>query len=379
MDTYFAPAEKTNKIELTKEIDIVNNNPVVSGLLQSINGLLAILDENRQVVSLNYSFIEMLGIDNPMEAMGLRLGEVLQCIYSKDAPGGCGTTRCCSTCGAAIAMVASLGQDTPIEKTCAITINKNNKQEDIVLLVKSHPIRIEGNRFLLLFLKDITLQEKRAALERTFFHDINNMMSMLLGTSELLIEENPSELAMDIFQAAQRLHKEISIQHYLSQNDSSSYQPAMSKLTIEKIFIDLKSFFTNHPVVKNKNLHFHENCSHLSIHTDSSLVSRILCNMIINAFEATDINGTVKIWDEHKDNQVSFYVWNTKEIPEEISRRLFQRNFSTKDGAGRGIGTFSMKLFGEDVLGGKVSFTSTKKKGTTFKFSLPLSKQNSSS
>jgi sensor histidine kinase regulating citrate/malate metabolism len=57
----------------------------------------------------------------------------------------------------------------------------------------------------------------------------------------------------------------------------------------------------------------------------------------------------------------------------EISNRLFQRNFSTKSEAGRGIGTYSMKLFGEKVLGGKVSFTSSEEDGTLFKFSKHLS------
>mgnify|MGYP006293419399 CR=1 len=34
---------------------------------------------------------------------------------------------------------------------------------------------------------------------------------------------------------------------------------------------------------------------------------------------------------------------------------LFKRSFSTK-GVGRGIGTYSMKLFGEKYLKGKVDF-----------------------
>ncbi len=54
------------------------------------------------------------------------------------------------------------------------------------------------------------------------------------------------------------------------------------------------------------------------------------------------------------------------------SNRIFQRNFSTKEQAGRGIGTFSMKLFGEKILGGQIKFTTSKKGGTTFKFTHPV-------
>ena len=37
-----------------------------------------------------------------------------------------------------------------------------------------------------------------------------------------------------------------------------------------------------------------------------------------------------------------------------------------------GCGTYSMKFFGENILGGKVSFTSSETKSTLFRFSLPV-------
>ena len=63
-------------------------------------------------------------------------------------------------------------------------------------------------------------------------------------------------------------------------------------------------------------------------------------------------------------------VWNSGVIPSNIQNRIFQRHFSTKASVGRGLGTFSMKLFGEKYLKGKVSFLSSVEKGTTFTFKL---------
>lgn len=94
--------------------------------------------------------------------------------------------------------------------------------------------------------------------------------------------------------------------------------------------------------------------------------------MIINALEATAKNGEVKIWIQHEGNLLSFCVWNAEEIPQEIANRIFQRKFGTKEQSGRGIGTFSMKLFGEKILGGQISFMKSKQNGTTFKFSYPI-------
>lgn len=372
MDTYFAPAERVTEEELVSEIEIVSNNPLMSGLLHSISGLLAVLDEHRQIIALNDSFLQMLGIADPAKTLGLRLGEVLECIHAYEDPGGCGTTKFCSSCGAAIAIVSSLGQDKPVEKICALSARKGDQQIDLALLVRSHPIAIEKKRFLLLFLQDITKQQQMAALERAFFHDVNNMLNMLVGASELLVADQPTQLARIIHQASLRLTKEVAIQRCLSQSEACDYQPLWYEVTTGDILEELRSFFVSHPAVQGKNIRIVESYPLVSIKTDVSLLSRVLCNMIINAAEATPENGEVKIWLEHTGDSLSFYVWNAQEIPQEIASRIFQRNFSTKDQAGRGIGTYSMKLLGEKILGGQVDFTSSKQAGTTFRFTCPV-------
>jgi sensor histidine kinase regulating citrate/malate metabolism len=58
-------------------------------------------------------------------------------------------------------------------------------------------------------------------------------------------------------------------------------------------------------------------------------------------------------------------------MPRSVQLQVFNRSFSTK-GAGRGLGTYSMKLLTERFLGGRVWFTSTREAGTTFYASYPL-------
>lgn len=370
-DTHFAPAERAKNTDLAAEIEIVSKSPIVSGLLHSISGLLAILNEHRQIIALNDSFLQMLGIDDPAKTLGLRPGEAVQCIHAHDAPAGCGTTKFCSTCGAAVAIVVSLEQDKPVERICALSVHRGIRDADIALLVRSHPIKIDKKRFLLLFIQDITQQQQRAALERTFFHDISNMLSILVGASELLVNRQPSELAESIHKASLRLHKEIAIQRCLSQDETGVYQPMWHDITTRQIVAELQSIFANHPALDRKKIDFQKNYPEAAVNTDISLLSRVLSNMIINALEATEEKGVVEIWMEREGDLLSFNVWNAQEIPPEITGRIFQRNFSTKEQQGRGVGTFSMKLFGESILGGKVNFK-TSREGTVFRFSLPL-------
>jgi len=373
MKTYFAIAERTTENELAAEIAIAGNSPVINGLLQSVSGLLAILNEHRQIVALNDSFLTMIGIDTPAEALGLRPGEAVKCIHALEEPAGCGTTKFCSTCGAAIAIVSSIGTDRPVERICALTAYKGQQTVDISLWVRSQPITIEGKRLLLLFLQDITLQQQRAALERTFFHDVNNMLTSLVGASELLSLQNPqSKLVKTLHLAALRLRNEVAMQKYLLQSDSYTYKPLWHEIETKQILEELDVFFAGHPMARKKKLHIDTTCPQRSFKTDMSVLLRVLCNMITNALEASDTDHEVKVWLEESGQSLSFCVWNHMPIPQDIIHRIFQRNFSTKEGDGRGVGTYSMKLFGERILGGKIDFTTSRQEGTEFRFSLPL-------
>lgn len=373
MKTFFASAERVGKKKIASEIESINSSPILNGLLSKSNGMLAVLNKHRQVLALNDTLLKDLGIDNSEENLGLRPGEIVNCIYSQDNPGGCGTSKYCSTCGAAIAIVSAVHDEIDSEKICTLTIDRSGILVDLVLSVQAQSIEIENQKFILLYLKDITVQQQRAALERTFFHDIKNMLVGLLGSAELLLVENiDSELPKNIHESSLRLIKEIEIQRCLSQNEFSGYETLKQMVSDTKIEDEIKIFFRNHPVANNKKIEFISTDSSFSIVTDLSLLTRVLCNMILNALEATETNGRVKVWFDKDDHLLQYSVWNDKSMSKKISLRIFQRNFSTKEGEGRGIGTYSMKLLGEKILGGKVTFTSAEENGTVFTFSLPL-------
>jgi signal transduction histidine kinase len=372
MDTHFASPEKSSNKNLNLEIELVNKSPVMSGLLHSVSGLLAVLNEHRQIIALNDSFLRTLGIENPEDALGLRHGQAIHCIHAEEEPAGCGTTTFCSTCGAAVAIVSSLKDEAAVERLCAIKARRNGKLVDIALLVRSQPVVVEGSRILLLLVHDVTVEQRRAALERTFFHDINNLLNCLVQSCELLAEEQPSELSDVNCEIIKRMQGEVAIQRYLTSMEPGKYRATWHRCNAGSLLEQTQRFFSNHPSAKGKHIQFEHPTRELLLNTDTSATFRVVCNMVINALEASETGESVKIWIEPSQSEITFCVWNRAEIPEKIRKRLFQRNFSTKAEAGRGIGTFSMKLLGEDVLGGKVEFSSSEEDGTVFRFSHPI-------
>ena len=376
MKTNFAPAQRLNREALDADISAVAVNPVIDSLLNTVSGLLAVLNEHRQILAINDAFLKMLGIDDADRALGLRPGEAVGCVHRDAAAGGCGTSVFCTTCGAAIAMAACLSRDESIEKECAITIDANGIKHDLFLRVRACPISVDGRRLILLFLQDITRQQQWEALGRVFFHDLSNIIYGLVGSTEIMLDkttEGNREMAQRVHRLSLRLAKEVQMQKHLTQMADADYQPMIQPMTVQRIFDELEASFANHPAAMLRSILFVDRHLKEPFKSDFYLVVRVLTNMMTNALEATDKGKSIKVWAMPEGRSLSFYVWNHQAIAENVVNRVFQRNISTKANFGRGLGTYSMKLFGETFLKGRIDFTSSEAQGTTFCFRLPVS------
>ncbi len=375
MDTYFASVRRSDRSELERQVKFATQNPVVDGVMQTVGGLIAVLNQHRQILVVNRGLVAALGIDDPEDAFGLRPGEALGCSYADVMDGGCGTSEYCMTCGAAIAIVASLGGDQPVDRSCAITTEKNGSRSDLYFRVHAAPMQIKGEKFILLSLYDNTLQQRRAALERVFFHDISNTIMGLVNASELLDFSTPEEarqVGKQITSLSKRLSREVELQRNLVAKYPLDFNLGLETLPLDDIISEIQRSLTYHPAMRGKSLEIHNNSPQMCIETDHALLHRVLDNMLINAFEATHRNGTVRLTINTEEGQAVFSVWNRAGMASAVACRVFQRNFSTKSEAGRGLGTYSMKLIGEQLLGGRVYFETSPSEGTTFYFMLPL-------
>lgn len=376
-ETYFAPSEKTERRKFKNQIESISNDPLMTALLTTMSGLLVVLNEDRQIVALNHAFLEAIGFTNPEEALGLRLGQSLKCIHGYEQPAGCGTTPHCSTCGAAIAMMTAIRENRPDEQICALNIEQNGIIENLCLIVKAQPVSIDGNRWVLVFVQDITQQNFWMNLERVFFHDIRNVLGSLTSSAEMfkmeMINKNITDdyLIDIIMKSTQRLNEEIAIQSILANEKNAIHLFKKARASIKEIREDLELIVSRHSLKGKRNIEYAWPDCEISLNTVSLLVSRVLGNMIVNAMEACSDGDTIRLLTGITPELVRFDVWNAQVIPEGIQKRIFQRHYSSKTGVGRGLGTYSMKLFGEKYLQGVVEFTSAAGEGTTFSLTLP--------
>jgi len=360
--------------ELRRVIELASNHPVTTAVLNSCRMLLAVLTSDRHIVALNRRLAGQLGLGESDLGRGLRPGAALGCVRRAEAPGGCGTGALCTECGITRVLATVEGGDEAAEAECLLCTRRSGSLEPREFMARASTVDVEGARFTVLSLEDIAERQRRDALERVFLHDVLNGLQTLTAGIDLLRLTDPAgaeTLVARLERAVARTTREVVAQRDFALLDRGDYVPVTRRIPLEELLATLRDIFGDHPVARDRALRIEPPPHPLHLVTDRTLVERVLENMVKNALEATEPGGTVRVWAVADLARVRLSVWNDSAIPEAIARRVFQRYHSTKDGAGRGLGTYGMKLLGERYLGGAVGFRSADEEGTTFYLDLP--------
>lgn len=362
--TFFAPSERASSKEIQKQNKLFSHSEIFLNVANSVSQMLVVLNKERQIIYANKQFCDLLSITN-FDYLGRRVGEALNCIHSSQTEGGCGTTEFCSQCGAVNATLESqLGINTT--KECRITAINN---EALDLKVKSTPYASSGEVFTTFVISDISDKKRKQILERVFFHDILNSAGGIAGLSSILKEiEDPneiSEISQLINSSSEHLINEITAQSQLNAAENGELKLNVTKIGSIALLQQTADLYSKHDVAEGKFISIDKDSESFIFKTDPTLLQRILSNMLKNALEASSPSATVTLSVVKNGDSVLFSVHNNNFIEQEVQLQLFKRSYTTK-GIGRGLGTYSMKLFGEKYLKGKVWFTSTKNNGTIF-------------
>jgi len=380
MDTLYLPAERAT---LAEELMIKTNfadAESVKMALDAMPDVAAIMNKQRQLFYANDALLKFLGFKTPDEIKLMRLGESLQCMHAFEKSGGCGTTESCRYCGAAQAMEQSMMRHEKVKKECRITVQKEETTESLDFDVTVTPFEYKGEVYYILALTDISDKKRRHMLERIFFHDIINLAGGLNGLMELLKTgtENSGEMGEYITMAEQvsrELIDEITSQRALLAAENGELIINEKQVNSLQILKSVQSFFQHHSSTAGKQLEISKDAFDITLFTDETLLKRILINMVKNGLEAIKAGEKVTLCCHVSKNMIYFLAHNQGVIPKVAQMQIFQRSFSTK-GSNRGLGTYSIKLLGEQYLGGNVGFTTSDVGGTQFYIALPLPKPN---
>lgn len=376
--TFFARAKRTSPERLAELSEFALEDPIIRVVLDSVGGMVIILDSNRQILAANEDLLRALRLPTSDDLVGRRPGEALGCLNASEAPSGCGTSEKCRYCGAVLSMLATQHDGLVHDDECYLTMKQDGQLKSLEFKVRSSPLDLADEQILVLVLQDISAHKRRDVLERLFFHDIFNTLSGLVGFGEILRTSGAGVAAQKILSITSVLTQEIQAHRLLVEAEQGRLALEITGRRVADIFEQLRDVFRGYPNLGDRLVGIEEisEQKNFAIWCDQRLLSRVLTNMVKNGLEATAPGGVVHVWAERKPKGLSFYVDNEGYIPEEVRSQIFKRTFSTKGEPGRGLGTYSMKLFGEQYLQGKVWFTSSPEYGTRFCLDLPQSVLN---
>lgn len=374
VNTFFAPAGRDTRQALCLAAEHLEESRTLRELLDAIPSPAIVLNGNRQTLAANRALRRLLGIESG-EILGDRPGELVGCVHAAEGPDGCGTGYHCRTCGAVEAILQCQASQAQVSRECRLITQSADGRAALDLRVTASVFRLDGDLFMLCVFEDISRQKRLEVLTRTFFHDVLNTAGGIRGYAQLLEEDLPPNLqakseASTLAGLADRLIDEIECQRDLTRAENGQLEVVPGPVRTVGLINDLVTLYGAHEVADGRSIAVGP-CWDGSLLTDGRLLARVLGNMIKNALEATPRGGLVTIWSEEQGREAAFRVHNAGVMPENIQLQVFQRSFSTKAETGRGIGTYSIKLLGEDYLGGRASFTSQSPEGTTFEIVLP--------
>jgi signal transduction histidine kinase len=214
-------------------------------------------------------------------------------------------------------------------------------------------------------------------------HDLKNPFTSLIGSSELLsrnIDQMDNEkiktLAFILYDASKSGY--AILQNLL---DWSRSQTGLLKFNPENI--NLRNLIDEHilnleQISSNKEIKIHSEVKDdLFIYGDKNMIKTILRNLLSNAVKYSYRSGKVIVCASVNDKEVIISVKdNGIGIPEEDTKKIFRIDAKysvpgTENELGTGLGLKLCKEFVEKQ-GGKIWVESVEKKGSEFKFSIPV-------
>ena len=252
-------------------------------------------------------------------------------------------------------------------------------------LVKGHVNAILLERALRYALErkrtEQAMARQRAAFLAMLTHDIKNPLSVILGYTDLLIDEASDGTIQDLYEILERLKSNALTVHSLVTNYLDLSMIEAGHVSLSKRTLDLNALLRKVGQQYDAEAHLRHQRFDFAlqeglppIEADAIALERVFANLVYNALKFTPASGRITLGSEVRQGMVMATVSDTGpgiaqiEIP-----RLFEHHKNMKaetQREGTGLGLCIVKALVE-AHGGRVEVESTLGQGSCFSVLLP--------
>jgi len=214
-------------------------------------------------------------------------------------------------------------------------------------------------------------------------HEINNPMAAIqsqigLARDLLMLHQQPAEQSyLEILACIDETDKQVKRCSQIIKSllrFSRRQEPQASPINPHQAIEQAIAFLRSLPKMKNVDVVYQGNGTTLSLWSDANSISQILINLLVNAADAIELNGVIRIETQQiSSSQLAIKVIDHGcGITSENIGRVFEPFFTTKPpGKGTGLG-LSISYGIAESLGGELSIHCHPRGGTCATLTLPF-------
>jgi PAS domain S-box-containing protein len=337
---------------------IFNNAPAI----------MLLVNENTEVIKMNQTGLIAAG--KPMDkVIGLRGGDILNCVGSMQNPRGCGFGEDCKQCKLRKTVEDTFATDQNFYKIEAgLWLKKQDKTIEHTVLISTSIVDSKTPKTVLVTIDDITERkqlEKRIQqvqkmeaignLAGGIAHDFNNILFPIIGYSEMMIDGLPpdspeQQKAMGILTAGKRGSDLVKQILAFSRQSESKIIPIKIQSILKEVLKLCRSTIPSDIEISDDIQH---DCG--PVQADPTQIHQVAMNLITNAYHAVEPkSGNIFILLKEiilqSDDTISNFLKPGKYaeltvsdtgngIDPSIINKIFEPYFTTKEkGKGTGLG-----------------------------------------
>jgi signal transduction histidine kinase len=344
-------------------------------ILEAMPGAALLLDPDRLIVASNSLFRALVGARDTSAIAGMHAGVALTCFHAGTTPRGCAAAPQCEHCVQLAVIRHCVATQKRVVRMVTLQTRQANDGGAMEYRLHATPIRLDGAIHVVLGFEDARSERRRQALERTLFVDLRESFRAVSDAVAQLRDPGLDPATLPgrtelLSHLCQRVADQIDSQHELHLAETGSLDVESEDIALAPFVGELLAYFGRLPIAAGRSL-----CSceipELVVNSDRRILRRVLSQLLTNALEAIAEGEMVSVTCEQDALGTRISVHNPGVIPPPGQVMIFSRAYTTRPGAGRGMGLHYARMLTGYHLDGEIRFTSDEASGTTFEVTLP--------